>query len=203
VAARETDLGCHELLLRLAGRLSDRHMWRFRDWLAGEAADVVARLLPGTLVRERIGLDDAEHRLLSNALLPRGADPAMVNAILPADAATAPQYVFSTEGPVHTGSDSGALVLGATLRGRTGVREARGSWRRSGSTTPKRVVLVTASVDVVSLTGEIQRILRALGESDPCVEVLPPDLEPTAYHHAALAESVLVCVGAEELAGRR
>ncbi|MCI2421983.1 hypothetical protein MOQ72_31575 [Saccharopolyspora sp. K220] len=203
MAARETDLVCHELLLRLAGRLPDRHLWRYRDWLAGEAADVVARLLPGTLVRERIGLDDTEHRLLSNALLPRGADPAMVNAVLPEDPGTAPQYVFSTEGPANTGSDSGALVLGATLRGRSGVREVRSSWRRSEASTPKRVVLVTASADVVSLTGEIQRVLRALGEPDPCVEVLPSDLEPTAYHRAALAESVLVCTGAEELVGRR
>ncbi|MGP4018341.1 hypothetical protein [Saccharopolyspora sp. 5N708] len=203
MAARETDLLCHELLLRLAGRLPDRHLWRYRDWLAGDAADVVARLLPGSLVRERIALDDAEHRLLSHALLPRGADPAMVNAVLPADPDTAPRYAFSTEGPADAGSDSGALVLGATLRGRSGVREVRSSWRSGEDSAPKRVVLVTASADVVSLTGEIQRVLRALGELDPCVEVLPPDLEPTEYHHTALDESVLVCTGAEELAARR
>ncbi|MGW3470242.1 hypothetical protein ACWDKQ_17690 [Saccharopolyspora sp. NPDC000995] len=203
VAVRETDLLCHELLLRLAGRLPDRHLWRFRDWLAGDAAEVIAKMLPGTLVRERIALDDAEHQLLANALAPLGADPAMVNAVLPVEPDAVPQHAFSRERPASSVGDSAVLVLGATLRRRPGVREVRSSWRRDKGGATKLVVLVTASAAVVSLTGEIQRILRALGEPAPCVEVLPPELEPTAYHHAALAESVLVCAGAEELAGRR
>jgi hypothetical protein len=200
---RETDLLCHELLLRLAGRLPDRHLWRYRDWLAGGAAEVVARLLPGTLVRERIALDDDEHRLLSDALLPLGADPAMVNAILPAVVDTTPHYSFTTERPAENIGDSAVLVLGATLRGRAGVREVRNTWRRRDSGSPKLVVLVSASDDCVELAGEIQRVLRALGDSAPCVEVVPKDLEPTPYHRMAIEESALVCVGAEEFAGRR
>jgi hypothetical protein len=200
---RETDLLCHELLLRLAGRLPDRHLWRYRDWLAGGAAEVVARLLPGTLVRERIALDDDEHRLLSDALLPLGADPAMVNAILPAVVDTTPHYSFTTERPAENVGDSAVLVLGATLRGRAGVREVRNTWRRRDSGSPKLVVLVSASDDCVELAGEIQRVLRALGDSAPCVEVVPKDLEPTPYHRMAIEESALVCVGAEEFAGRR
>ena len=66
-----------------------------------------------------------------------------------------------------------------------------------------RVVLVTASADVIALTGEIQRVLRALGDPEPCVEVIPSELDPTPYHRAALAESVLVCTGADELVGHR
>ncbi|MBQ0928550.1 hypothetical protein [Saccharopolyspora endophytica] len=203
MAVRETDLLCHELLLRLAGRLPDRHLWRYRDWLAGGAAEVVARLLPGTLVRERIALDDDEHRLLSDALLPLGADPAMVNAILPAVVDTTPHYSFTTERPAENVGDSAVLVLGATLRGRAGVREVRNTWRRRDSGSPKLVVLVSASDDCVELAGEIQRVLRALGDSAPCVEVVPKDLEPTPYHRMAIEESALVCVGAEEFAGRR
>ncbi|TDC92179.1 hypothetical protein E1161_14675 [Saccharopolyspora aridisoli] len=203
MAVRETDLLCHELLLRLAGRLPDRHLWRYRDWLAGGAAEVVARLLPETLVRERIALDDDEHRLLSDALLPLGADPAKVNAILPAVVDTTPHYSFTTEPPAENIGDSAVLVLGATLRGRAGVREVRNTWRRRDSGAPKLVVLVSASDDCVELTGEIQRVLRALGDSAPCVEVVPKDLEPTPYHRMAIEESALVCVGAEEFAGRR
>ncbi|TDD01854.1 hypothetical protein E1181_24315 [Saccharopolyspora terrae] len=203
MAVRETDLLCHELLLRLAGRLPDRHLWRYRDWLAGGAAEVVARLLPGTLVRERIALDDDEHRLLSDALLPLGADPAMVNAILPAVVDTTPHYSFTTERPAENVGDSAVLVLGATLRGRAGVREVRNTWRRRDSGSPKLVVLVSVSDDCVELAGEIQRVLRALGDSAPCVEVVPKDLEPTPYHRMAIEESALVCVGAEEFAGRR
>ncbi|GAB3673446.1 hypothetical protein [Saccharopolyspora tripterygii] len=203
MAVRETDLLCHELLLRLAGRLPDRHLWRYRDWLAGGAAEVVARLLPGTLMRERIALDDEEHRLLSDALLPLGADPAVVNAILPAVVDTTPHYSFTTEPPAENVGDSAVLVLGATLRGRAGVREVRNTWRRRDSGSPKLVVLVSASDDYAELTGEIQRVLRALGDSAPCVEVVPKDLEPTPYHRMAIEESALVCAGAEEFAGRR
>ena len=203
MAVRETDLLCHELLLRLAGRLPDRHLWRFRDWLAGDAAEVVARVLPGTLVRERIALGDEEHRLLSDALLPLGADPAVVNAVLPAVVDTTPHYSFNSERPAENVADSAALVLGATLRGRSGVREVRSTWRRRDADAPKQVVLVTASGDHIDLAGEIQRVLRALGDAAPCVEVLPNDLEPTPYHRMALDESALVCAGAEELAGRR
>ncbi|RKT84026.1 hypothetical protein SAMN05421805_1193 [Saccharopolyspora antimicrobica] len=203
MAVRENELRCHELLLRLADRLPDQHLWRFRDWLAGDAADVIAQLLPGTLVRERIGLEDDEHRLLAEALLPLGADPAMVNAVLPAEPGTTPQHAFTTESPGNPVADSALLVLGATLRSRPGVREVRNSWRSTDGGAAKLVLLVTASADVVGLTGEIQRVLRALGEPEPRVEVLPPEQEPTAYHRAALAESALVCAGAEELAGRR
>lgn len=203
MAVRETDLLCHELLLRLAGRLPDRHLWRYRDWLAGGAAEVVARLLPGTLMRERIALDDDEHRLLSDALLPLGADPAVVNAVLPAVVDTTPHYSFTTERPAENVGDSAVLVLGATLRGRAGVREVRNTWRRRDSGSAKLVVLVSASDDYTELTGEIQRVLRALGDSAPCVEVVPKDLEPTPYHRMAIEESALVCAGAEEFAGRR
>ena len=83
------------------------------------------------------------------------------------------------------------------------MRETRSSWRHLPGTRPKRIILVTGSADPVELTSELQRILRALGDAEPCVEVLPPEVEPTAYHRAALAESALVCSGADELVGHR
>lgn len=204
VAVPETELLCHELLLRLAGRVPDEHLWRYRDWLAGGAADVLARSLPSTLLRERIGLSDSDHRRLSDTLLPLGADPAVVSAILPGSEPNVDNHTFTAESPIDGKADSEVLVLGATLRGRNGIREVRSAWRRTGAGAGlKRVVLVTASTEFVALVGELQRILRALGEPDPCVEVLPPHMEPTPYHRAALAQSVQVCVGADELAGAR
>ncbi|MFD0920898.1 hypothetical protein [Saccharopolyspora rosea] len=202
MAVPENDQLCHELLLRLAGRLPDRFLWRYRDWLAGGAADVLARSLPATLLRERIPLDDADHRLLAEALLPLGADRSVVDAIPPADRPAA-DHAFSPGSATDGRTDSELLVLGATLRGRPGVGEVRSSWRRDDGGRAKRVVLVTASADVIALTGEIQRVLRALGDAEPCVEVIPSELDPTPYHRAALAESVLVCTGADELVGHR
>ena len=203
MAVRETDLLCHDLLLRLAGRLPDRHLWRFRDWLTGDAVDVVARTLPSALVRERVELDDADPRQLREALLPLGADPAVVDAILPGNRPDPLDCTFTPESPTGRESDSEVLVLGATLRGRPGVGEVHSTWRSGPDGAVKRVVLVQASTGVVDLTGEIQRILRALGDPEPCVEVLGPEAESHPYHRAALRASVLVCSGADDLVGTR
>ena len=121
MAVRQTELLCHELLLKLAGRLPDRHLWRYRDWLAGEAAGVVARVLPSTLVSERITITDDEHQLMSDALLPLGGDPAVINAVLPSDG-TVTNYKVSAESPVDSRGDTEARCS-APPRNRPGVRE--------------------------------------------------------------------------------
>jgi len=61
-------------------------------------------------------------------------------------------------------------------------------------------MLVAASTDQVRLAGEVQRVLRALGEHDPCVEVVPIGMDLPPYHRAALAASELVCTGPEAVA---
>ncbi|SDD85308.1 hypothetical protein [Actinokineospora iranica] len=181
----------HELLLRLAGRLSDRQLWRFRDWLSAGAVDAVARALPLTLLRERVGITPTESRLLGSALLPAGADPERLNALPWVDEITELDYTFSAESPdwVSLG-DSVAVVLGALLRGRPEVVEARSSWRRRAAAgSVARVVLVTVTGDGTRLTGELQRVLRALGTYEPAVEVLPQGMDLPRYHLAALAAS--------------
>ena len=74
------DLGaaaCHELLVRLAGRLPDRLLWRLREWLAAGAHAAVAALLPRALLRNRVGLTDEERDLLEAAVAgPRPAQAA-------------------------------------------------------------------------------------------------------------------------------
>ncbi|EWC59462.1 hypothetical protein UO65_5190 [Actinokineospora spheciospongiae] len=182
---------CHELLLRLAGRLGDRQLWRCRDWLASGAVDAVARVLPLTLLRERVAITPEESRLVGAVLLPAGADAERLNAIPWVDEISETDYTFSAESTDRVSAgDSDAVVLGAILRGRPEVVEARSSWRHdrtSGSTA--RVVLVTTTGDAARLTGELQRVLRALGTAEPVVEVLPRAFEPTGYHRAALAAS--------------
>jgi hypothetical protein len=182
---------CHELLLRLAGRLGDRQLWRCRDWLAADAVDAVARVLPLTLLRERVAITPEESRLLGAVLLPAGADAERLNAIPWVDEISKTDYTFSAESPdrVNMG-DSVAVVLGAILRGRPEVVEARSGWRRDRTAASAvRVVLVTTTGDAARLTGELQRVLRALGTAEPVVEVLPGAFEPTEYHRAAFAAS--------------
>lgn len=116
---------CHELLLRLAGRLPDDLLWRYRDWAASDAYAVLARSLPRTLLHGRIPLTDHELRLLQDALVPYGAEPGAVSSVKGLDELPPTDYTFSPESPDRVPmGDSATVVLGATLRGR---RRGRGS----------------------------------------------------------------------------
>jgi hypothetical protein len=192
---------CHELLLRLAGRLPDRQLWRFRDWLAAGAVTALARSLPLTLLRERVGLTAEESRLVTNALRPAGADPERLNALPWVDEIAEVDYTFTSESPEWVSmGDSTGVVLGAIVRDRTDIGEVRGSWRlpRTGGDPATRVVLVTATTQCARLTGELQRVLRALGTHEPSVEVIPRGILLPRYHQAALAASVPLAMGAAE-----
>ncbi|QUQ69735.1 hypothetical protein JJ691_74960 [Kutzneria sp. CA-103260] len=191
------ELNAHELLLRLAGRLSDDQLWRFRDWLASGAMPVLGRALPRALLHDRVGLTADEHVLLRGI----GADPALTSSVLGIGTAPEPAYTFTAE-PAHeiASGDQVGVVLGATLRGREGLGEVRCAWRHAPDGRTHRVVLVTAIADQHRLAGELQRMLRALGEHEPCVEVLAPDFELPPYHRLALDVSELLCFGAADLA---
>jgi hypothetical protein len=191
---------CHELLLRLAGRLPDRQLWRFRDWLASGAVTALARTLPLTLLRERVGLTAEESRLLTSALRPAGADPERLNALPWVDEMAEVDYTFTSESPEWvTMGDSTAVVIGAIVRDRTEIGEVRGTWRlpRTGGDA-SRVILVTASTQCARLAGELQRVLRALGTHEPSVEVIPRGIMLPRYHQAALAASEPLAMGAAD-----
>jgi hypothetical protein len=202
------ELACHELLLSLAGRLPDRQLWRFRDWLAAGALSELSHVLPLTLLRERIGLLDDEFRLLDAALRPHGADVGLLSSIRELYELPETDYVFHEHDSATVGrnslGDQLAVLLAALLRGRPGVGEVRATWRRprhpSGraAVEVRRVLLVTATTEHAALTGELQRVQRAVGEPDPCVEVLPVGYVPLPYHRSALAASELLCVGADD-----
>lgn len=191
---------CHELLLRLAGRLPDQWIWRFRDWLGEGAMSTLAKTLPRSLLKHRVDLEQAEYRLLVAGLIPHGADWHEVSSSLGVDEIKENGYTFSPSAPDWVNSvDSVSMMLHATLRSRPQVGEVRISWRRGGpedGARAKRVVLVTAMEGRPRLAGELQRMLRALGDEEPGVEVLPPRFTLPAYHRAALENSEFVCVGA-------
>lgn len=191
---------CHELLLRLAGRLPDATLWRFRDWLAADAMGVLARTLPKTLLRYDIDLDQHDHDLLAAALIPHGADPHLVSSTLGVDDTPESRYTFTEAAPERLNAvDAVSAVVDAALRGRPEVGEVRESWRHGethGEQDVKRVLLVTAIGGWSRLTGELQRIVRVLGDEVPSVEVLPPRVALPEYHLAALGKSRTVSVGA-------
>lgn len=202
----DVEQACHELLLRLSGRLPDNLVWRFRDWLGEGAMSTLARVLPKTLLKHRVDLDQEEYGLLVAGLVPHGADRHQVSSTLGVDAPLESGYTFTASTPNWVNSvDSVAAVIDATLRRRPDVGEVREAWRQERGTGPegaKRVLLVTATAGLPRLTGELQRVLRVLGDEAPCVEVLPARFDPPAYHREALANSRFVCAGAVD-AGRQ
>ena len=183
------DLGasaCHELLVRLAGRLPDRLLWRLREWLAAGAHAAVAALLPRALLRNRVGLTDEERDLLEAAVAGR-APRKLIDAVLTVTVPDEPDVTFRS-GP---DPDVAALSLLAVARGVDGCVELRQTLRGTGRHA-QRVVLVRAEGPRPwALAGTFARLLRAHGDPAPCVEVLPAG-DPTAYHRAALAGSTLL-----------
>ncbi len=170
----------HDLLLRLAGRLPDRLLWRLREWLSTGALDVVAAMLPRALLRHRVGLTDAERDLLETALAGPGSRRVLdALAALPAPDGHAPPFRPGAPDP-----DTAALSLLAVARGDGGCVELRQALRADGRSA-QRVVLVRADGDRPwALAGTFGRLLRAHGDAAPCVEVLPAD-DPAADHPAA------------------
>ena len=183
------DLGaaaCHELLVRLAGRLPDRLLWRLREWLAAGAHAAVAALLPRALLRNRVGLTDEERDLLETAVAGR-APRKLLDAVLTVTVPDEPDVTFRS-GP---DPDIAALSLLAVARGVDGCVELRQTLRGTGRHA-QRVVLVRAEGPRPwALAGTLARLLRAHGDTAPCVEVLPAG-DPPAYHRAALAGSTLL-----------
>jgi hypothetical protein len=179
---------CHELLVRLAGRLPDRLLWRLREWLATGGHAAVAALLPRALLRHRVGLTDAERELLEAAVGERSTSRRLLDAILVLREPDGPSAAFR---PGPADPDTAALSLMAVVRGEPACVELRQALRGD-----RRVVLVRGGGDRPwALVGTLQRLLRAHGEAAPCVEVLPaesagePDAAAPPYHRAALAAS--------------
>lgn len=188
----DADRACHELLLRLAGRLPDDLLWRLRDWLADEGRAAVSATLPRALLRNRVGLTDDERDLLIDAVGGWGAPRRLLDAVLPVHAPDAPAVEFQ---PGSGLPDIVALSLVAVVRGHPGVTELRQSWRLDGRR-ERRIVLVVGAERSWILTGVLQRLLRAHGEPAPCVEVLPAGLDAPDYHQAAILGSAVLWTAA-------
>jgi hypothetical protein len=187
LADRPTDQICHDLLLRLAGRLPDELLWRLRDWLAAGSRAAVSALLPRELLRHRVGLTEPECALLTAAIGEWGASRRLLDAVLPIETPDEPVTAFE---PMPAEIDLTALGLLAVVRGHPGCRELRqvrrgGVGARTGRR-DQRVVLVRGAHRPWLLTGTLQRLLRAHGDRTPCVEVLAEQGEPTGYHRAAI-----------------
>jgi hypothetical protein len=174
----------HDLLVALAGRLPDDVLWRLRDWLAAGAHAPLGALLARELLRKRIGLTDGERDLLVTGAGAWGASRRLIEAVLPLDSPATTDVAFRPT----DGVDTAALSVLGVVRGHPGCVELRQALRL-GPGAEQRVVVVHGGERPWTLTGTLQRVLRAHGDRTPCVEVLPAHGEPPAYHQAAIIGS--------------
>lgn len=201
-AVVDQERACHDVLVRFAGRLPDRLLWRLREWLAAGAHQAVAVTLPKSLVRHRVAVTDYERDLLEASLLHWGAPGRSLDAVLPVDELAEVAVTFAADlAPDALCADLAGggwrdridLTLIAVLRGRTDAMELRRGWRMDRPR-PRRVVLAyvdgNVAGDLPGITATLQRVLRAHGDLTPCVEVVHPGLALGPYHRAALRESV-------------
>jgi hypothetical protein len=191
------DQACHDLLVRLGGRLPDELLWRLRDWLAAEARSALGAMLPRELLRHRVGLTDHERDLLTAVVGEWGASRRLLDAVVPAHAPDETTAAFRSG---IDGVDEAALSVLAVVRGHPGCEELRLARRISGRR-EQRIVLVYGAERPWALTGTLQRVLRAHGDRTPCVEVLPPHGEVPAYHQAAIIGSAPLWRSAAALVG--
>jgi hypothetical protein len=181
----DAEQACHELLVRLAGRLPDDLLWRLRDWLAAGGRPALGATLPRELLRHRVGLTEDERDLLEGSVGGWGASRHLLDAVLPADPSD--QVTASFRAP-EPGLDAAALSVLAVVRGHPGCTELHQA-RRIGGRRDQRVVLVRGGERPWQLTGTLQRVLRAHGDRTPCVEVLPSHGELLNYHRTVIIES--------------
>lgn len=184
----DAEQACHELLVRLAGRLPDDLLWRLRDWLASGGRAALGATLPRELLRHRIGLTDDERDLLEAAVGGWGASRHLLDAVLPADPSDPSRQVGATFREADPGLDAAALSVLAVVRGHPGCVELHQAWR-AGGRRDQRVVLVRGGERPWQLTGTLQRVLRAHGDRTPCVEVLPSHGELPDHHRTVIIES--------------
>lgn len=182
-------LACHDLLVRLAGRLPDELLWRLRDWLAADGYAALGRTLPRALLRHRVGLTDSEQGMLQSSVGQWGGRQRLIDAVLPLAAPEEPDADFDPLTDSSAGQDVIDLVVVAVARGHAGTVEIRRTWRLDAHRA-QRVVLAHCTERQPTLTGTLQRVLRAHGDRTPCVEVLSPNLGLPAYHRLALMASV-------------
>lgn len=182
-------MACHDLLVRLAGRLPDELLWRLRDWLAADGCAAIARTLPRALLRHRVGLTDGEQAMMHASVGQWGGRQRLIDAVLPVAAPQEPDVDFDPLTDSSAGQDVVDLVVVAAARGHAGTVEVRRTWRLDAQRA-QRVVLAHCTQRQPVLTGTLQRILRAHGDRTPCVEVLSPNLGLPAYHRLALMASM-------------
>jgi hypothetical protein len=208
--------GCHQMLLRLAGKAPDDLLTRSRDWLAHGELDYLAQSVAFWAVSQDATLAGDDAILLSQLLTDADADPEVLTQIRIEDSDPFPFYGFAPEIPPELGggieeapgpgamtekSEQAAMIAVAAEPGAVGMWRA---WRFPSDgapwPSPKRVFVVEvgAVVDEPAVAARLQQGLAAGGEASPQVEVYQTGDQLPAYQEFARSYGELVWARVED-----
>jgi hypothetical protein len=193
--------GCHELLLRLAGRLPDDLLTRCRDLLAAGAADEVPRAMTFGVLAQHVPLASPEVAALAELLAAAGDDASALGMAEIDDSDPMP-WRFASRGP---GDAELNRVMAAALAQEQGTVGCWRAWRVPGGddrppSPARRVFLVEVGPgsDLAAVTGRLQRWLAEAGEASPQVEVYHPGIDLPSYHRLIRGSGELIWAAAED-----
>jgi hypothetical protein len=192
----------HLMLLGLAGRVSDDVIARCRALLADQQVDIGPDLLTAVLA-QGAPLSELEADFLADVLDWTYAAEEQLSQLEVTDIDIPLRYGFAAAlcedvtavGPNTEGVDGAAIEATAASPGTKGLWRA---WRvpteGAVSQQARRVYVVEADedADLISATGNIQRALSAVEETDPQVEVYPTWSELPSYQRLARAHGELL-----------
>jgi hypothetical protein len=201
---------CHEMLLRLAGRLPDDLMTRCREQLAqGEPAEM-ARGVLFCVLSGNLPLASYDVAVLTALLAEAGGDVSALDDV-DIDESDPLRWHFTDVPPEEADTETGGEAEEAST-GREELDQAMadaldtepdaiGCWRAwrippdgeiSGQGKAVFVVEVSSDADLAGMTARLQQQLAAAGETSPQVEVYPWDIELPVYQRLARGYGELV-----------
>jgi hypothetical protein len=203
---------CHEMLLRLAGRVPDSLMARSRDWLARGELSAVAHSLASVIVSQYVVLAEPDSALLSAVLSDANIDRAGLAELTLGDFDPFPCYAFAPQAPLELHPGEEVQALGAETVDQAAVEavaaepSARGVWRAwrfpsSGAPwpPPRRVFVVEVrALDDLGVAVRIQKRLAAAGDVDPQVEIYQSGHQIPAYQQFARSGGELLWAAADD-----
>jgi hypothetical protein len=203
---------CHEMLLRLAGRVPDNLMTQARAWLAHGELSAVAHSLASVIVSQYVVLAEPDTALLSALLSEANIDTGGLAQLTLGDFDPFPSCIFAAEAPREMQPDGTAHAAGAETVDQAAVEavaaepSARGVWRAwrfpsSGAPwpLPRRVFVVEVGVlDDLGAAARIQERLAAAGEVDPQVEIYQSGHQIPAYQQFARSGGELLWAAAAD-----
>jgi hypothetical protein len=193
---------CHDMLLRLAGRLPDDLITRCRGQLAEGALGELARAVASCVQSSDVPLAGADVEVLTALLAGTGGDPSALSEVKIDD--SDPMTWRFTDNLPGTSAEELDQAMSDALAEEEAAIGCWRAWRVSGDDVPQDaakavfVVEVQPDADMAGITARLQERLAATGEDNPQVEVCSWDFEPPAYQRLASGFGELIWAAEED-----